>query len=182
MTAINVIGSPSDKTLEEIILARLTQTYRVTYVKNKSLVSAGTGYDIVVADFAELKSLYVPECLIVLKPDAKSICGGAQIPLPDKTIIIANAENSAQLASLKNIGCTVVTCGSSEKDTMSCSSVSFDGIVASLNREITAFSGRTILPLEVPISGEPKDLYCLLAFTALRLILDDFNSDLGKLI
>jgi hypothetical protein len=178
MTVVNIIGTPKDRVLEELILAQLSKSYRVTYIKSKSLVQAGHGYEIVVADFAELKSLHAPECIIVLKN------GGIvpEIPLPEKTIMIANSENIDQLIALRNVGCTVITCGVSEKDTLSCTSVSSDGIVASLNREIIAFSGRAILPLEIPVSSSCRDCYYPLAFTALRLILDDFNSDLGKLM
>ena len=107
MTVVNVIGTPKDKALEEIILSQLIKTYRVTYIKSKSIVAAGEGYEIVVADFAELKSLYVPECLMILKNG----CTVPTIPLPEKTIIIANADNPTQLAALKNVGCTVITCG-----------------------------------------------------------------------
>jgi hypothetical protein len=165
----------------------LTKSYSVTYIKNKSLVREGKGYEIVVADSTELKSLYIPECIIIMKN------GGAipTIPLPEKSIIIVNSENTEQLLALKNSNLNVLTCGTSEKDTLCCSSFGITGgggdsesVVVSLNREITAFSGRKIQPLEIPLKLDktPKDVYYPIAFTALRLILDDFNSELGELI
>jgi len=179
MTVVYTIGKDNDKCLEELILSQLSKTYQVTYIKNKSLVQEGAGYEIVVADFAELKSLYVSECIIVMKS------GGIvpEIPLPERSIIIVNSENAEQIAALKGVNRRVITCGASEKDTLSYSSFTADSIVISLNREITAFSGRKILPLEIPVKfeKEPKDAYSPIAFTALRLILDDFNSDLGEL-
>jgi hypothetical protein len=180
MTVVSVIGKSTDKSLEEIILSQLSKSYRVTYIKNKSLVQTGSGYEIVVADTPELKSLYVPECIIIMKT------GGLipDIPLPEKSIIIANSEELEQLKALKNSNLNVLTCGSNEKDTLCYSSLTSDSIVISLNREITAFSGRKIQPLEIPLKLEkmPKDIYYPIAFTALRLILDDFNSELGGLI
>jgi hypothetical protein len=185
MTVVSVIGKSTDKCLEEIILSQLSKSYRVTYIKNKSLVQNGQGYDIVVADSTELKSLYIPECIIILKNDGLV----PTIPLPEKSIVIVNSENTEQLMALKNTSLTVITCGSSEKDTLCYSSITADSsdsdcIVISLNREITAFSGRKIQPLEIPLKLEkmPKDVYYPIAFTALRLILDDFNSELGELI
>ena len=182
MTVINIIGNPTDKALEELILTRLSQSYRVTYIKNKSLVQTGSGYDIVIADAAELKSLYIPECIVVMKNDGPV----PDIPLPEKSIIIVNAENTRQLIELQKTHHDVIVCGAGERDTVSCSSYGPDGdsVVISLNREITAFSGRKIEPLEIPLQLDkiPKDMYYPMAFTALRLILDDFNSDLGKLI
>jgi hypothetical protein len=180
MTVVSVIGKSTDKILEEIILSQLIKTYRVTYIKNKSLVQAGTGYEIVVADTTELKSLYIPESIIVMKNGGKI----PEIPLPEKSIIIANSENLEQLAALKNSNLNVITCGISDKDTLSCSSITSDSIVISLNRQITAFSGRKIQPLEIPLKFDKnlKAVYYPIAFTALRLILDDFNSELGGLI
>ncbi|MCL1866347.1 MAG: hypothetical protein FWF82_02940 [Oscillospiraceae bacterium] len=161
-------------------MSQLTKSYRVTYVKGKSLVQAGSGYEIVITDTPELKSLYVPECIVVMKNAAKV----PDIPLPEKSIIIANSENLEQLTALKNAGRGVITCGSNEKDTLCYSSLTGDSIVISLNRQITAFSGRKIQPLEIPFKMEklPKDVYYPIAFTALRLILDDFNSELAGLI
>jgi len=178
VTVVSIIGKSTDKALEEIILSQLSKTYKVTYIKNKSLVQTGNGYDIVVADSTELKSLYIPECIIVMKNDGII----PKIPLPEKSIIIVNSDNTNQLIELKNTKLNVITCGAhggtaGEKDTMGCSSITEDSIVVSLNREITAFSGRQIQPLEVPLKLEkmPKDIYYPIAFTALRLILDDFN-------
>jgi len=180
MTVVYIIGKGKDKGLEELILSQLSKSYQVTYIKNKSLVQAGAGYEIVVADFSELKSLYVSECVIIMKS------GGIvpEIPLPEKSIIIANSENAEQIAALKSVDSRVITCGAGEKDTLSYSSFTADSIVISLNREITAFSGKKIQPLEIPLrfEKEPKDVYSPIAFTALRLVLDDFNSDLGELI
>jgi len=180
MTVVYVIGNPKDKALEELILSRLIESYNVTYVKNKSLVQAGKGYEIIVADSSEIKSLYVRECIIILKNHA---CV-PQIPLPEKSIIIVNSENTEQLVALKNLRHSVITCGVSERDTLCCSSIGTDSVVVSLNREITAFSGRKIQPLEIPfkLDKTPKNVYYPIAFTALRLILDDFNSELGNLI
>jgi hypothetical protein len=180
MTVVYTVGKSTDKTLEEIILSQLTKSYRVTYIKNKSLVQAGIGYEIVVADSSEIKSLYIPECIIIMKSDGAV----PQIPFPEKSIIIANSECTSQLVALKNSRLNVITCGISEKDTLSYSSLTADSMVISLNREITAFSGRKIQPLEIPLKMDklPKDIYYPIAFTALRLILDDFNSELKGLI
>jgi hypothetical protein len=180
MTIVSVIGSGTDRAFEELALSQLTKSYRVTYLKNKSIVQAGSGYEIVIAESTELKSLFVPECIVIMK-SAGTI---PHIPLPEKSLIIVNSENTEQLAALKYANVSVLTCGASEKDTLCYSSLTSDSIVISLNREIIAFSGRRIQPLEIPLKLDimPRDVYYPIAFTALRLILDDFNSELGELI
>ena len=52
-----------------------------------------------------------------------------------------------------------------------------------MNREVTAFSGKKIQPLEIPLEiPMGADIYSVIAFTALRILLDDFNSEIGELI
>ncbi|MCL1880991.1 MAG: hypothetical protein FWF76_02300 [Oscillospiraceae bacterium] len=193
MTIVNVIGDNSDTAFSELVLLQLSCSYRVTYINENSIIQSGNGYEVVIAEFQELKCLNAPECIIVMKADG-IVPSLFQTELPSKCIIIANSENAEQLSALKEVDCTVITCGISEKDTLSCSSYGSlyvtdihdaqnSSLMVSLNREITAFSGRTVQPLEMPLKvTSSENIYYTLALTALRLILDDFNSELGKLI
>ena len=87
------------------------------------------------------------------------------------------------MKALKSSGCHTITCGFRKTDTFSYSSLSDDGVVVTLNRELTAFSGKNIQPLEIPVElHKGTDIYSVIAFTALRVMLDDFNSEIGELI
>ncbi|GHV47219.1 hypothetical protein FACS189499_04350 [Clostridia bacterium] len=184
MTTILVIGKFEDTGLEEQIKSGLTRSYRVTYVKGNRLFRGGSGYPLLVLDTEYIDIEGVPECIIVLKNFAEL---PALTPC-EKTVVIAGTEDKSGLLLLKDSGFSVISCGAGKGDTLSYSSLTSDGIVVSLNREITAFSGRKIQPLELPVSfltpgvsGGISDYYNELAFTALRLVLDDFDSEIGKL-
>lgn len=179
MTCILVIGDKDDSAMEHLIKTTLSDSYQITYIKDNSVTRVGKGYEILVIDTEFICNLELSECIVVMKAD-----GVVPAPtLPEMGIIIANSENTEQLSMLKDAKQHVVTCGNNKRDTLSYTSLTNDGIVISLNRELTAFSGKKIQPLEIParFSNEPEKTYDYIAFTALRLILDDFNSEIGLL-
>ena len=102
--------------------------------------------------------------------------------LPADITAIINADNEEQLKSVQRHGIKAITCGACDTSTVSFSSETDETIVISLNRSITALSGKNIQPLEIPAEKGGADRYSLMSYMALRLILDDYNSDLGRLI
>ncbi|MCL2697222.1 MAG: hypothetical protein FWE74_03970 [Oscillospiraceae bacterium] len=139
----------------------------------------GKGYDILVLDTPHLQLAELNECIVVMKDFG-------EVPvtrLPEKSIVIANSENTGQLERLESMGQRVISCGKNNRDTLSYTSLTYDGIMISLNREITAFSGKKIQPLEIPIkfNTAPDNVYDIIAYTALRLVLDDYDSEIGLL-
>jgi len=132
-----------------------------------------------VLDAPHIELAELNECIVVMKDFG-------EVPtalLPEKSIVIANSENTQQLERLELLGQRVISCGKSGRDTLSYTSLTYDGIVISLNREITAFSGKKIQPLEIPVkfNTAPDNVYDIIAYTALRLILDDYDSEIGLL-
>ncbi|MCL1823456.1 MAG: hypothetical protein FWG44_04570 [Oscillospiraceae bacterium] len=185
MTTVFLIGENDDTGLEILVKSNLTNTYSVTYIKGNSISEAGKGYDVLVLDSPALEAAELGECIIVMKSRGEV----PAVSLPEKSIVIVNSENTEQLNALEAYGRQVITCGKDRRDTLSYTSLTSDGIVISLNREITAFSGRKIQPLEIPVkftlesgfSAEPDSVYDTIAYTALRLILDDYDSEIGLL-
>jgi len=179
LTTVFFVGGAEDSGLESLVKSNLTNTYSVTYIKETSVSRLGKGYDILVIDAPHLGVIELNESIIVMKAFGNVPCSA----LPEKSIVIANSENPEQLNVLEAIDCRVITCGNGKRDTLSYSSLTYDGIVISLNREITAFSGRKIQPLEIPVkfTYEPDNVYDTIAYTALRLILDDYDSEIGLL-
>lgn len=179
MTTILIIGDNDDTKIEEYVRTFLSSSYQITYLKGSSVEQFGNGYEIVVLDTVSVDALALEECIIVMKADGVP----PTIPLPQKSIIIANSGNKLQLEVLKTDTRNVITCGNGKRDTITYSSYTNDGIMVSLGRKITAFSGREIEPLEFPVNvtTEQDCVYPLLAFTALRLLLDDYSSEIGML-
>lgn len=184
MTTVLIIGDKADGAIERLIKTELSKTYEITYVKGDRVSRTGTGYGILALDADNISECDLSECIVLMKR-------GGEIPqcrLPERTIIIVNSENVRQLELLQRTRCRVITCGKSRRDTLSFTSVTPDALMVSLSRGITAFSGRVIEPLEIPVrlTAETDALTCdsvyePMAFTALRLVLDDVNSEIGPL-
>ena len=177
MTTVFICGNSDDNAFEILMRQKLSESYRVTYIKKGEIWQEGSGYEITAADFSCCNGISTEQPVIVMKKDTVS-----DIALPENATVIACAENSSQLSALKNCGGHILTCGYSPRDTFSYSSLAENTVTVSLNREITAFSGKKIQPLEIPLEiPVGADIYSVLAFTALRLLLDDFDSEIGGL-
>lgn len=178
MTSIFIYGDEKDESFCRLLQNRLSETYRITCVKNRSIYQWGRGYELLALDMSNYKAIEAENPIILLKKGCIP-----QIPLPDNGTVIACSENEEQIKALKGCNAHVITCGFGKTDTFSYSSLSDDRMVVSMNREVTAFSGKKIQPLEIPLEiPEEADIYSVIAFTALRILLDDYNSEIGELI
>ena len=178
MTTIFICGDSRDKDFYFLLKNILSKTYRVTYIKKNNLCQWGSGYELTAVEFERFERVEFEEPVFLLKKGCVPDFG-----FPEQATVIACSENEEQMKALKGSGCHTITCGFRKTDTFSYSSLSDDEVVVSLNRELTAFSGKNVQPLELPIEI-PKgvDIYSVIAFTALRVMLDDFNSEIGKLV
>lgn len=176
MTDIFVTGNAEDKELESLIKNRLSESYTVTYIYQNSFIRIGSGYNLIVLDS---EKPVISTCGSVLLMKENGIIPEA---LPEDITAIINADSKAQLKAVQKIGIRAITCGTSSTSTISFSSETDDTLMISLNRSITALSGKIIQPLEIPVKKDGAERYSLMSYTTLRLILDNFNSELGKLI
>ncbi len=177
MTTIFIYGDKFDAAFKNLIINRLSKTYKIIYVFGGSYIEKGSGYELLFVEMSNPTQVICNSGIVLLKADAS-------LPVnvfSHGTMVIANAQNVEQVSSLKNHKGNVITCGLCKKDTFSCTSNTAESLVISLNRAITALSGRKIEPLEIPVQQGNCDIYSLIAFTALRTVLDDFNSEIGKL-
>lgn len=176
MTDIFVVGNNDDTEIEQLIKEQLSESYAVTYIKSESFIKIGNGYNLIFFD-AEKPVIKAKVGILLMKEWGK-------IPdrLPKEITAIINADNSAQLEAVQKSRIRAVTCGSGSTSTISFSSETEDTLMISLNRSITALSGKIIQPLEIPAEKRGAERYSLMSYMALRLILDDFDSELGRLI
>lgn len=176
MTDIFITGDRNDSRIENLIKNRLSSNYTITYIKDNAFIKKGSGYDLIILD-SENPSINTVGGILLMKENGK-------IPnfLPNDTTAIINSDNEEQVAAVQKSGIKAVTCGTSPTSTISFSSETDEQLLISLNRSITALSGKKIQPLEIPVEKKEAERYSLMSYTALRLVLDDFNSELGKLI
>ena len=181
ITCIATIGDKNDKEIESLLTKKLSSRYCIISVGENKILQKGTGYDILLCSLENVEQISLDSAIIILKEKCE-ICPKI---VSKNSVIIAFAENTRQIAALSDVGLPVITC-SGQKSTIAFSSNSDEGAVITLNRRIKSLSGRVIEPLEFPISmqGErvsDNSLYSFMALTAAQLMLDDFNSKLGKM-
>ena len=176
MTDIFVVGGSKDKEIEALIKTRLSASYAVTYITRKSFCKTGNGYNLVFFD-AEKPEITADRGILLMKEN-----GAVPKRLPAEITAIINEDNEAQLKAVQKQGIRAVTCGCGATATISFSSETEDMLTVSLNRGITALSGKSIEPLEIPLERDEYSRYTLMSFAALRLLLDDFDSELGRLM
>lgn len=179
LTTIFILGDENDCKFQQLLLDKLNATYRISYLKKRSNYCRGDGYELLAIENTGLSLCEFRRPLVLLKKDYSGRIGCI---LPMEATIIACSENEKQIKALRRQHCHIITCGFRATDTFSYSSISDERIIVSLNREITALSGKKIQPLEIPVeTTKEADIYSFIAFTALRLLLDDFESDIGRL-
>ncbi len=177
MTDIIIVGAPEDCGIEQLIKTALSETYRISYLKNGFYSRFGAGYELICIDCGEISLTGIDNPIILAKKEA-----ALTMPMPVNSTAIISAENESQLSAVKSSGVCAITCGISPTSTISFTSETEEKLTVSLNRSISALSGRTVQPLEIPIKKSGFDSYTLMSFIALRLLLDDFDSELGKLL
>lgn len=178
MTTVIICGEKNDGKISRLAFDRLCESFCVVSFGNYCVFCKGEGYEIAVFETEKLNLADIDGAIVILK-------GGfvpQNIKLNNSAVIIASAENSDQLAALSNLGSSVITCGKGRKNTVSFTSRSDDGAVIAVNRRLVSLSGRTIEPLEIPVSFDGDyGLYDIMALTVLELLLDDKKSKNAKL-
>lgn len=176
MTDIFLFGDPCDDRLGGMIRRRLSNTYRITYITENRFLRLGQGYDLLFYDGNPREVEGAPGAILILKQNTS-------LPerLPDDCTAIISADSESQRNAVREQKLRTIACGVNATATVSFSSETDETLVVTLNRAITALSGKEIQPLEIPVFKEGLDHDTLMRFTALRLLLDDFDSELGKL-
>ena len=188
MAFVFVIGKKNKgDRLSELIKSGLPVSYDLTYVDTQSgidVTQRGSGYPVTVVDTPVSPSGYTRESIVIIRPGATGAPGG-KLPrnrLSDKSIYIASSDDAAPLSALAGTEANVITVGTSKKDTVTYSGLTDEQVCVSLTREIRAFSGRVIQPLEFPVAiDDSSDMYDSLAFATLRIMLDDSDWEAGKI-
>lgn len=92
---------------------------------------------------------------------------------PTAKLAVTLSCDAKVMGMLRDTGCTVITCGTADDDTLSVSSVGEHKAAVSLQRRLITLSGRKIEPCEIPIKSKNiSNLRVFEAVTALLLLSD----------
>ena len=104
-----------------------------------------------------------------VSPSAKHAATPAEDASPSAKYAVTLSCDGKVMRMLRNTGCTVVTCGTADDDTLSVSSVGEHKAAVSLQRRLVTLSGRKIEPCEIPIKS--KNISSLRIFEAATALL-----------
>ena len=108
-----------------------------------------------------------------VSPSAKYAATPVEDVSPSAKYAVTLSCDGKVMRMLRDTGCTVVTCGTADDDTLSVSSVGEHKAAVSLQRRLVTLSGRKIEPCEIPIKSKNiSSLRIFEAATALLLLAD----------
>ena len=140
------------------------------------------GYGISVFNGAEPYDVAVcapPTPPVSAAPSANFTATRPHLAAPAAKLAVTLSCDAKVMCMLRDTGCTVVTCGTADDDTLSVSSVGEHKAAVSLQRRLITLSGRKIEPCEIPIKSKNiSNLRVFEAVTAL-LLLSDVPSEKG---
>lgn len=178
MTDVIITGFDNGET-EKLLRENLSENYCVNYIKSNSFSRFGKGYELICIESENMSIDNIGTAVILIR-------GGSSLPdirtIPEGSVAIVDADSPEQLRVAEALGIYTVTCGTAASSTVSYTGESDEYLTVSLNRSISALSGRMIEPLEIPVKKLGCNRYTIMSVTALRLILDDCNSELNGLI
>jgi len=124
--------------------------------------------DFIVIDNQNIKNVHTQGGIALFK---KHVPQRQHIEIPPAFFAVVNSDNSEAADMLRGDGVQTVTCGLSQKDTVTFSSLENDRAVVSLQRGLKSLDGSDIEPVEVPVSFSPAHgEYPILAAVAVLLL------------
>lgn len=164
MLCINVCEYSGD--ISDAVFFRLKEYFEVLYLRKHTLKKAGRGEKILLISTGQIINTDIP-AINIFSPDF-NICPS------DKAcgVSIVWSQSKNQLEALAKSNAQVITCGMSEKDTFTCTSIDDLRVVIAMQRTISDVFGAKHLPFETPVEiKNPDDIYIEMAIAALKTLL-----------
>lgn len=134
--------------------------------------------DYLVVENNALSDYRLPSGILVFRPNMTGTA--ADFRFPPHFVAVVEPRNTAATEMLKAQNIRTITCGLSQKDTVTFSSLTENSAVISLQREIESTGGEEILPKEIPVTFAcPKPEYAILASAAVLLLSGRELPDVG---
>ncbi len=164
MLCVNVSEYGCD--ISDAVFFRLKEYFEVLYLRKHTLKKAGRGEKILLISTGQIINTDIP-VINIFAPDfniysSDEICG----------VSIVWSQSKKQLEALAESGAEVITCGMSEKNTFTCTSIDDLRIVIAMQRTICDIYGAKHLPFETPVEIKNADeIYIEMAIAAVKTLL-----------
>lgn len=129
-----------------------------------------------------LESYGVSARLVYGKSDILLCAGRSDKRLPECKVAVTFGCDSDTLGRLRDMGCTVITCGTAPTDTLSISHIGESSSAVSLQRSLVSLGGRRFEPCEIPVRLCRKADSDIVSAVAAVLLLCGVGADKGFLL
>ncbi len=168
MTSIFVAEKQADKQLCHTLAEILTQHFSVLWVNNQTVKVPPGDATMLISDLESFTSAICDKAVVVFS----EIQDIDFLPSPpNKTVAVVDSTSKSLMKYVSQTKLPAITCGLSNKDTITLSSIDMDSAVITLQRAVTCFDATVAEPQEIPVrlSGE-MDSFTLMAVAAVFII------------
>lgn len=164
MLCINVSEYGSD--ISDAVFFRLKDYFEVFYLQKDTLKKSGRGEKILLISTRNIISTDIP-VINIFAPDF-NICSSSKVC----GVSIVWSQSKNQLQALSQSNTEVITCGMSEKNTFTCTSIEDKRVLIAMQRTVCDIYGAKHLPFETPVEIKNADeIYIEMAIAAVKTLL-----------
>ncbi len=164
MLCINVCEYSGD--ISKAVFSRLKEYFEVLYLRKHTLKKAGSGEEILLISTGYIINTDIP-AINIFSPDF-NICPSDEVS--GVSIVWSQCKN--QLKALAKSNTEVITCGMSQKDTFTCTSIDDLRVLIAMQRTICDIYGAKHLPFETPVEiNNTNEIYIEMAIAAVKTLL-----------
>lgn len=172
---VSFVGKSDNFSIRKTLVEKLSENFNLFFINKNYSVENGKGEPLILFSSEDFIKMKLNSCIFVFDEDTEII-----IPdiLCENAVAIINSSSRNQISQFVNTNISVITCGSSQKDTFTYSSYTDDKIVVSLQRSIKSISGKIIEPFELPVlNNEKNNIFSVLAYIAVLTQFDKFEKN-----
>jgi len=172
MVTVLLCGSEKDIEVTNMLIAAIrsinASLLHITAKTVSMLPPDAVESDFLILDNAGIHDIHMMNGIVVFKSELSSY---AEMDIPAGFIAVTDSENDKAIEILQKYSLRTVTCGLSQRDTITYSSLDSERALISQQREIKGLYGQRILPHEIPVTMKtPYKQYPLLAAMGVLLL------------
>ena len=172
MTTVFLYGTDKETETTDVLLSSIRSLKASALLITSKAISMlppdVSQVDYLILDNANIQTIHIDKGILIFK---KEIGSDIEYEIPEEFVAITEPDNEKAIKILQKNSLQTVTCGLSQRDTLTFSSLDTGKAVISLQREIKDLAGKSVLPHEIPVVYQTKFRdYPLLAATAVLLL------------
>lgn len=179
MTNIILCGDAGDFSVSHALIPALARYGGVRYLGPEKILDLGDPLKFFLYECAEIPRIEIKSGILIFQ---NSIRQQSPFSIPKNFLCVLQPKNISAAELLGETGATVVTCGTSTRDTLSIAGLESSGAALSLQRSLPTLDGRLLEPHDFTVSfSEERSPGQILSVCA-ALLISGIDSSEGFLI